>query len=533
MYRAYKYRCYPNHGTKRQIWRTMKHGVTPVWNACVAEREEAKKQYKELVDRAITDWVMDNKRDIPAKVEKEIRKSLVKKVAWPSAYSQYKHCSHTVNPHLSRFSSKMLQCTTGQVDGSEKSYREQRKKGDSKARPPKQKFMHRSIMYRQSGWYPKTAEEINAMDVPAVTLTKLGRTGQSGRIRIKLHRPIEGRIKAVSLTQKNGRYYICFSCELDDFSGACGPIAAPKSGDIPDLRQKHTSTGGSDPKKGGAHNFLAFSMTRSSGGSDPKKGGAHNDRSASQSETFGGSDPKKGGAHNRPPRYEAARPGGSDPKKGVVIEFLFWSGKFLRDSDGLEIPFPEFYWRDIEKLRELSRQFSAKKNARHEKRDGLGEKEFRGRNRLKAKRRLARWHEHKANKRLYWIWHVVGYYVANYRRIVIPKWPIKKEIEYALTNKDARTLCDGSYGKFVKCLKQKAGQFGVEVIEVKDERYEQEIARLLRVKENEDHRQLLRETRKAVKHDQTWRFAYIRHRIKNVMLKQERKKDHGKKRKRK
>jgi len=35
-----------------------------------------------------------------------------------------------------------------------------------------------------------------------------------GKIRIRLHRPVDGKIKTVSITRKNGKYYALFSCEV-------------------------------------------------------------------------------------------------------------------------------------------------------------------------------------------------------------------------------------------------------------------------------------------------------------------------------
>jgi putative transposase len=36
-----------------------------------------------------------------------------------------------------------------------------------------------------------------------------------GNVRIKLHRQIEGKIKTCSIKRKNGKYYACFSCEVE------------------------------------------------------------------------------------------------------------------------------------------------------------------------------------------------------------------------------------------------------------------------------------------------------------------------------
>jgi putative transposase len=36
-----------------------------------------------------------------------------------------------------------------------------------------------------------------------------------GEVKIKLHRPLEGKIKTCTIIRKNGKYYACFSCEVE------------------------------------------------------------------------------------------------------------------------------------------------------------------------------------------------------------------------------------------------------------------------------------------------------------------------------
>lgn len=37
-----------------------------------------------------------------------------------------------------------------------------------------------------------------------------------GEVKVKLHRPVEGTIKTCTITRTNGKYYVCFSCELEE-----------------------------------------------------------------------------------------------------------------------------------------------------------------------------------------------------------------------------------------------------------------------------------------------------------------------------
>ena len=49
-----------------------------------------------------------------------------------------------------------------------------------------------------------------------------------GMIRVKLHRPIEGKIKTVTLKREAGKWYVVFSCDLGDV--AVEPSTNPPSG---------------------------------------------------------------------------------------------------------------------------------------------------------------------------------------------------------------------------------------------------------------------------------------------------------------
>ncbi len=59
---------------------------------------------------------------------------------------------------------------------------------------------YNSFCYPQSGFAIKNSK---------LQLSKIG------ALRIKLHRPLEGITKTCSITRKNGKYYACFSCEVE------------------------------------------------------------------------------------------------------------------------------------------------------------------------------------------------------------------------------------------------------------------------------------------------------------------------------
>lgn len=167
----------------------------------------------------------------------------------------------------------------------------------------------------------------------------------------------------------------------------------------------------------------------------------------------------------------------------VTLDFVFWGGVFLTDSEGREIPFPAFYWSQVETLRRLSRI----KSRRQPKPGQRASRNYR-----KARRALANWHEHITHKRDYWLWHLARFYALNCRQVVVPKWPLKGQIQYAVDSEEARALCDRSYGKFVAMLRQKCEEFGTEFVERKDsELWEQKVSQQREVAQLESLSKLL------------------------------------------
>ena len=426
MIKTFRYRCYPNKGTRRRLWRAMRSGITPVWNACIREREQVRKDYRERRDEAICDWVREHKVDIPLKEEEKIRREVARQMDWPDNRSQYKHCRQRDHPEFISFSSKMLECTVGQVHWAEKSFRALWLKGDKDARPPKQQGIHRCLMFRSSGYRPRNSEAINVMEVPAVALKGIG------RIKLRLHRPLEGQVKAVAVTEKNGRWYAGFCCEAETFGRSFHP---------------------------GEQREIGFRANK------PKNN---------------------------------TRDIGTNNGSTVVITFAFAGGVFLTDSDGLEIPFPQFYWSEIERLRRLSRSRSRKQPARPGKRE---DKSYRGRNLRKANRMLARWHERVARKRDYFLWHVALYYASRYQTVTVPQWPLKHEIHYAVTSKKAMKLCDAAYGTLIEKLRHKCREYGTELIVRKDEQWEREMQKLNEVARLEKTKVLGRRLRRALRNN--------------------------------
>lgn len=475
----------------------MRHAVTPVWNACVAEREIARKLYREKLDEAFCDIVQELRRDLTDKEEKKIRIEVGKMINWPSAYDQYKnHVRKRDHPEYANYSAKMLECTVAQVESSENSFRALWLKGNKKARPPKQTELHSCITFRQSGWKPKDYQS--------------GRLYFSGigSVRVRLHRPIEGVIKTVSIKEKNHKWYVCFSCEIDRKSGMCSPVSGAKPGDAGSLRQEYTQSGGADPEKAGTYNSVMYLASSKLGGADPEKSGTYNETTSTAGNSMGGAGPEKAGE--------------------IKIAFGLRANVFIADSDGFIVEHPEFYTSDIVTLERLNQSLRRKTKWLCNGCDRLNEKyrsDKKGKycidcgsesiskscsnNWYKARHTLRKWHEKIKNKRAYYLWHQARFYAENYERVTIQKWPLSKEIEYSTDNKTARKLCDGAYGLFVKMLKHKCNELGTEFIERKDLSWQKEIERITEQAKMQQLLKVLRKAKAAVKRNYPARFKCL------------------------
>ncbi len=461
--RCFKFRAYPNKGTRRRLFNVMRRAATPVWNACVAEREAARESFRAKLDEACSDAVYGLRRDLTDKEEKAIRSAVAKEVHWPTAYDQYKHVRKSDHPEYAPYSASMLECTIAKVDSSEKSFLALWTKGHTDARPPRQTNMHHSLRWRKSGW---------KLDGNRLWLLGIG------WLKIKMHRPILGKIKTVEVNHtRTGKWFVSFSCEIADFQGPCGAVP-PVSPYPPDACGKSTiPSGGTDPEKGGTHNSLENVCRRRYGGTDPEKGGTHNTILRACANSFSGNDPER-------PRGEA-------------IEITFPSDLFIWDSEGLGIPHPAFYASEAAELARLNQSLARKHIAKAgEREDGS----FRGRNRRKAKRLVSKWHEHIANKREHWLWHVARFYAMNYKTVIANVRPVKEKIQYAVASEEALRLCDGAYAKFVTMLRQKCQEFKTEFIERKGEWYDRDKEQAGKVKAYEENKVFVREAKRAIEH---------------------------------
>jgi len=483
--KSFKYRCYPNKGTKKRAYLAMLV-MGEVWSNATAQRSKAWFAQQDALYKA--------KQTAGRELTAEERKEVQAQSTIPSFYDQYSLIRKREHPQYAKYDAQSLQNVLHKVDGSFKSFYALRKNGQPNAMPPNQKRLHHCLTYRQSGW----RIEGNILYLKHI-----------GRFRIRLHRPIQGKIKTVSVTQKNGKWYVSFSCELDILSGMCSPVSEVKSGNAGNLRQEYGPSDGQDPKKSGTYNFMASHSGQIKDGQDPKKSGTYNSQLLNSQSAIDGQGPKKSGA--------------------IEIAFGLRDNIFLIDSEGFLVEHPEFYTSQLEKLERLNQNLSRKMkwyckdckktNAKY-KSDKKGKycidcgskniSKHCSKNWYKARHTLRKWHEHIENKRAYFLWNLARFYAENYQKVTIQKWPLSKEIEYAIDNKTARKLCDGAYGKFVEMLKHKCNELGTEFIERKDLSWQKEIERITEQAKMQQLQKVLRKVKTAVKKNCPARYRYLK-----------------------
>lgn len=187
MYIAYKFRCYPKIGVQKRAIRTMLK-MAEIWNNGLKERLDSFAASKENPD--------------------------VKPIN--SYFKQYHLIRKREHPEYADLDAQSMQDVLVKLDGSYKSFFNLIKK-DPTARPPKEKNFHPVLVYRQSGW---------KLNDNMLSLRNIG------DFKMRMHRPVTGTIKTVTVRVKNRKWYVCFSCELPDM------VVPPKTGESVSIRFK-------------------------------------------------------------------------------------------------------------------------------------------------------------------------------------------------------------------------------------------------------------------------------------------------------
>jgi putative transposase len=170
MMKAFIYKLYP---TKTQV-KSLEEMLTTCrywYNTCLAERKEAYEQAKKTISK-----------------NEQLRK--VKELK-------------TSNPYAHKVHSHVLQNVVQDLDKAFKAFFRRIKAGETPGYPRfKGKNRWKSFGFKEYG---------NGFKIDGRRLKLFG----VGRVAVRWHRPIEGKIKTVRILKKAGIWYACFACEVE------------------------------------------------------------------------------------------------------------------------------------------------------------------------------------------------------------------------------------------------------------------------------------------------------------------------------
>jgi len=169
MFKSFKYKLYPTKA-QRQVMHETTFLCSLIYNQCLAQRKEAWEKEK----KSITCY--DQLKQLSDIKEKDI---------------QYQ----TVH-------SQVLQNTVKRVDKAYRNFFRRVKVGEKKAGYPRFKSARRydSFTYPQSGF---------KLNGTKLSLSKIG------DVKVKLHRPIEGELRTLTIRRQADGWFACFSCEVE------------------------------------------------------------------------------------------------------------------------------------------------------------------------------------------------------------------------------------------------------------------------------------------------------------------------------
>jgi putative transposase len=178
--RTYKYRLYPTTEQKFRLENTLET-CRSLYNAALAERRYAYRQQRKNIGR------LQQLNELPGMKESV--------------------------PEFQQVHSQVLQDVLIRVDKAFDAFFRRVKSGEKLGYP----------RFRGKGWYDSFTYPQSGFSLsdnrPGNQKLKLSKIG---KVKIRIHRPIEGKIKTCTIKREIDKWYVCFSCEVE-------PNPLPKS----------------------------------------------------------------------------------------------------------------------------------------------------------------------------------------------------------------------------------------------------------------------------------------------------------------
>ncbi len=199
MRQAYKYRLYPNQTTEQQL-RFVLNRCRELYNAALSERKDAYQQYQR------TTVIAGQERTVAAMM---VAGRSVKSISF---YGQKRDLVEIKQERseYQEIASHVLQDVLNRLDKAFSAFFRRIRNGETPGYPRfKGRNRYDSFTYPDSAGWRLTVEERREKLKGTLHLSRIG------SINVNLHRPIEGRIKTVTIKREVDQWYVVFSCEVE------------------------------------------------------------------------------------------------------------------------------------------------------------------------------------------------------------------------------------------------------------------------------------------------------------------------------
>ena len=191
MKKAFKFRLYPNKTTEKQLYHVLNR-CRELYNAGLSERKDAYQQYQRTI------IIEGSERTVA------VTMTAGRVIKPMSFYSQKRDLVEIKEerPEYKDIASHVLQDVLNRLDKAFAAFFRRVKQGETPGYPRfKGRNRYDSFTYPDaSGW---------KFDGWYLHLSKIG------SLKVKLHRPIEGTIKTVTIKREGDHWYVIFSCEVE------------------------------------------------------------------------------------------------------------------------------------------------------------------------------------------------------------------------------------------------------------------------------------------------------------------------------
>ncbi len=179
MQKAFKYRLYPNKATEKKLYFVLNH-CRELYNAALSERKDAYQLHQRTV-------VHVNPETGGVVAAMMVANQRVKTITYTQQQNDLPEIKHELRPEYEEIAAHVLQDVLRRLDKA-----------------------FNSFTYPDGAGWKLTVESQGKKLKGTLHLTKIG------EIKVKLHRPIEGKIKTATIKREVDQWYVTFSCEVPE-----------------------------------------------------------------------------------------------------------------------------------------------------------------------------------------------------------------------------------------------------------------------------------------------------------------------------